>query len=105
MTLSTRFARLAGIEHPIVHEGAGPFKTAAALPEPGGLGTVSMPVMAVDPEEGARALREHMEETASPPRKPFAMNVPVARAGDGSLLPVSEAHIRKVNRVARCSRR
>ncbi|MFI5284110.1 MAG: nitronate monooxygenase, partial [Candidatus Dormibacterales bacterium] len=66
--LETRFTRLIGIEHPIVQEGMGPFKTAklaAAVSEAGGLGTVSIPGMTADPKEGARVLRQHIEETAS----------------------------------------
>jgi NAD(P)H-dependent flavin oxidoreductase YrpB (nitropropane dioxygenase family) len=97
--LPTRFTELTGIEHPIVQEGMGPFKTAklaAAVSEAGGLGTVSMPGMAADPAEGARLLRGHIEETASLTRKPFAVNVPVGRTESGEMLPISEAYIRAV---------
>ncbi len=41
-----RYTRLVGIDHPIVQEGLGPFRTprpAAAVSNAGGLGTVSMP--------------------------------------------------------------
>jgi NAD(P)H-dependent flavin oxidoreductase YrpB (nitropropane dioxygenase family) len=97
--LATRFTSLVGIEHPIVQEGMGPFKTAklaAAVSEAGGLGTVSMPGMTADPAEGARVLRDHIEETASATGKPFAVNVPVGRASGGEILPISEAYIRAV---------
>jgi NAD(P)H-dependent flavin oxidoreductase YrpB (nitropropane dioxygenase family) len=97
--LATRFTELVGIEHPIVQEGMGPFKTAklaAAVSEAGGLGTVSMPGMTADPAEGARVLRDHIEETASLTRLPFAVNVPVGRANGGEILPISEAYIRAV---------
>jgi NAD(P)H-dependent flavin oxidoreductase YrpB (nitropropane dioxygenase family) len=97
--LATRFTELVGIEHPIVQEGMGPFKTAklaAAVSEAGGLGTVSMPGMTADPAEGARVLRDHIEETASLTRLPFAVNVPVGRASGGEILPISEAYIRAV---------
>jgi NAD(P)H-dependent flavin oxidoreductase YrpB (nitropropane dioxygenase family) len=97
--LATRFTELVGIEHPIVQEGMGPFKTAklaAAVSEAGGLGTVSMPGMTADPAEGARVLRDHIEETAALTRLPFAVNVPVGRANGGEILPISEAYIRAV---------
>lgn len=98
-TLRTRFTELAGIESPIVQEGMGPFKTAklaAAVSEAGGLGTVSMPGMTADPAEGARRLRGHIEETARLTGKPFAVNVPVGRAGSGEVLPISAAYINAV---------
>jgi NAD(P)H-dependent flavin oxidoreductase YrpB (nitropropane dioxygenase family) len=97
--LATRFTELVGIEHPIVQEGMGPFKTAklaAAVSEAGGLGTVSMPGMTADPAEGARVLRDHIEETAALTRLPFAVNVPVGRANGGEILPISGAYIRAV---------
>lgn len=97
--LRTRFTELAGVEHPIVQEGMGPFKTArlaAAVSEAGGLGTVSMPGMTADPAQGARRLREHIEETAALTRKPFAVNVPVGRADTGEVLPISAAYINAV---------
>ena len=97
--LPTRFTELVGIEHPIVQEGMGPFKTAklaAAVSKAGGLGTVSMPGMTADPAEGSRVLRGHIEETASLTRKPFAVNIPVGRTDSGEMLPISEAYIRAV---------
>jgi len=49
--ISNRYTRLVGIEHPIVQEGLGPYRTsklAAAVSQAGGLGTVSMPGMPED---------------------------------------------------------
>jgi len=101
-SLETRFTLLVGIEHPIVQDGMGPFKTAklaAAVSNAGGLGTVSLPGMAVDPIEGSRTLRDHIRETASLTSKPFAVNVPVGRTADGNMLPVSAAFINEVIRI------
>lgn len=94
--LRTRFTELIGIEHPIVQDGMGPFKTsklAAAVSEAGGLGTVSIPGMTIDPDEGARRMRQDIEETASLTKKPFAVNVPVGRTAAGEMLPISAAFI------------
>lgn len=66
--ISNRYTRLVGIEHPIVQEGLGPYRTsklAAAVSQAGRLGTVSMPGMPDDLREGARTFREHIDECAS----------------------------------------
>lgn len=100
--LTTRFTTLTGIDHPIVQEGMGPFKTArlaAAVSNAGGLGTVSMPGMTKEPAEGAAILRDHIEDAASLTARPFAVNVPVGRTDSGEILPVSEAYIRAVIRA------
>ncbi|MCW2692949.1 MAG: Nitronate monooxygenase [Mycobacterium sp.] len=97
--LSNRLTELLGIEHPIIQEGMGPYKTnsiAAAVSAAGGLGTVSMPGMTKDPAVGSRLLRESIAEVASLTDRPFAVNVPVGRDGSGTVLPVSEAYIRAV---------
>ncbi len=97
--LQTRLTELLGIEHPIIQEGMGPFRTdhlAAAVSDAGGLGTVSMPGMTQDPDVGARVLREHIEEVATLTDRPFAVNVPVGRDASGTVLPVSDAYIRAV---------
>jgi NAD(P)H-dependent flavin oxidoreductase YrpB (nitropropane dioxygenase family) len=97
--LSNGLTALLGIEHPIIQEGMGPFKTnriAAAASAAGGLGTVSMPGMTKEPEVGARLLRENIEQVASLTDRPFAVNVPVGRDDSGTVLPVSEAYIRAV---------
>lgn len=97
--ISNRYTRLIGIEHPIVQEGLGPFRTpklAAAVSSAGGLGTVSMPGMPVDLEEGARTFRDHIEECAGLTDKPFAVNIPVGVDHDGEVLPFTDVYIRMV---------
>src|SRR4051812_14997483 len=94
-----RYTRLLGIQHPIVQEGLGPFRTpklAAAVSAAGGLGTVSMPGMPVDLEAGARTFREHIEECASLTDRPFAVNIPVGVDTDGEVLPFTDVYIRTV---------
>lgn len=93
--LRTRFTELLGIEHPIVQEGLGPYKTvhlAAAVSNAGGLGTVSMPGMTEETAEGARILRGFIEDTCALTDRPFAVNIPVG-AVDGELLPFSAAYV------------
>ena len=66
--ISNRYTELVGIEHPIVQEGLGPYRTsklAAAVSQAGGLGTVSMPGMPEDLQAGARTFLSHIEECAS----------------------------------------
>jgi enoyl-[acyl-carrier protein] reductase II len=95
--ISNRYTRLVGIEHPIVQEGLGPFRTArlaAAVSSAGGLGTVSMPGMPQDIESGARTFREHIEECAGLTDQPFAVNVPVGVDGQGRVLPFTDVYIR-----------
>jgi NAD(P)H-dependent flavin oxidoreductase YrpB (nitropropane dioxygenase family) len=97
--ISNRYTKLIGIEHPIVQEGLGPFRTpklAAAVSAAGGLGTVSMPGMPVDLAAGARTFRDHIEECASLTDKPFAVNVPVGVDHDRELLPFTDTYIRAV---------
>lgn len=97
--LQTKFTDLVGIEHPVVQDGMGPFKTArlaAAVSEAGGLGTISIPGLTLEPSEARRVMREHIEETASLTDKPFAVNVPVGRDDTGEVLPVTDAYIREV---------
>jgi NAD(P)H-dependent flavin oxidoreductase YrpB (nitropropane dioxygenase family) len=92
-----RYTRLVGIEHPIVQEGLGPFRTpklAAAVSEAGGLGTVSMPGMPEDIAQGARTFRAHIEECASLTDRPFAVNIPVGVDSSGKVLPFTDAYIR-----------
>lgn len=97
--ISNRYTRLTGIEHPIVQEGLGPFKTpklAAAVSNAGGLGTVSMPGFPRDLTEGARTFREHIEECAALTDKPFAVNIPVGVDGEGNVLAFTDAYINTV---------
>src|SRR6188472_1893251 len=95
--ISNRYTRLVGIEHPIVQEGLGPYRTsklAAAVSQAGGLGTVSMPGMPEDLREGARTFRAHIDECASLTDKPFAVNIPVGVDGVGRVLPFTDVYVR-----------
>ncbi len=97
--ITNRYTRLIGIEHPIVQEGLGPFRTprlAAAVSQAGGLGTVSMPGMPADLGAGARTLREHIDECATLTQKPFAVNIPVGISANGDVLPFTDVYIRAV---------
>jgi NAD(P)H-dependent flavin oxidoreductase YrpB (nitropropane dioxygenase family) len=97
--IRNRYTELVGIEHPIVQEGLGPFRTpklAAAVSEAGGLGTVSMPGFPDDLSAGARTFRAHIEECASLTGKPFAVNIPVGVDGNGQVLPFTDAYIEAV---------
>ena len=92
-----RYTRLVGIDHPIVQEGLGPFRTprlAAAVSNAGGLGTVSMPGMPEDIEAGARTFRQHIEECAALTDRPFAVNIPVGIDASGAVLPFTDAYLR-----------
>jgi NAD(P)H-dependent flavin oxidoreductase YrpB (nitropropane dioxygenase family) len=94
--IANRYTELVGIEHPIVQEGLGPFRTpklAAAVSEAGGLGTVSMPGMPVDLAAGARTLRCHIEECASLTGRPFAVNIPIGVDAGGDVLPFTDLYI------------
>jgi enoyl-[acyl-carrier protein] reductase II len=95
--ITNRWTRLVGVEHPIVQEGLGPFRTprlAAAVSNAGGLGTVSMPGMPEDIEAGARTFREHIEECASLTDRRFAVNIPVGVDSAGSVLPFTDSYLR-----------
>lgn len=95
--LSNRWTRLVGVDHPIVQEGLGPFRTprlAAAVSNAGGLGTVSMPGMPEDLDAGARTFREHIEECASLTERPFAVNIPVGVDAHGEVLPFTDIYVR-----------
>jgi enoyl-[acyl-carrier protein] reductase II len=97
--ITNRYTRLIGIEHPIVQEGLGPFRTprlAAAVSQAGGLGTVSMPGMPADLAAGTRTLREHIDECATLTQKPFAVNIPVGISANGDVLPFTDVYIRAV---------
>jgi enoyl-[acyl-carrier protein] reductase II len=97
--ISNRYTRLVGIEHPVVQEGLGPFRTpkiAAAVSNAGGLGTVSMPGMPEDLREGARTFRAHIEECASLTDRPFAVNIPVGVDASGEVVEFTDVYIREV---------
>jgi NAD(P)H-dependent flavin oxidoreductase YrpB (nitropropane dioxygenase family) len=92
-----RYTRLVGIDHPIVQEGLGPFRTpklAAAVSAAGGLGTVSMPGMPEDLASGARTFRQHIEECAALTDRPFAVNIPVGVDASGQVLPFTDVYVR-----------
>nr|WP_200073101.1 nitronate monooxygenase [Saccharopolyspora sp. HNM0986] len=100
--IANRYTRLSDIEHPIVQEGLGPFRTpklAAAVSNAGGLGTVSMPGFPRDLAEGAREFRAHIEECAALTDKPFAVNVPVGVDGDGKVLEFTDTYIKTALRA------
>lgn len=97
--LRNRYTDLVGIEHPIVQEGLGPFRTsklAAAVSDAGGLGTVSMPGMPNDLEAGARTFLSHIEECASLTDRPFAVNIPVGVDARGEIVEFTDVYIRAV---------
>lgn len=97
--LTNRYTELVGIEHPILQEGLGPYRTpkiAAAVSASGGLGTVSMPGMPVDLQEGARTFRAHIDEAASLTDKPFAVNIPVGVDHAGDVVEFTDVYIRAV---------
>ncbi|WP_082564133.1 MULTISPECIES: NAD(P)H-dependent flavin oxidoreductase [unclassified Nocardioides] len=95
--LANRWTRLVGVDHPIVQEGLGPFRTprlAAAVSNAGGLGTVSMPGMPEDLAAGARTFREHIEECASLTEQAFAVNIPIGVDANGDVLPFTDIYVR-----------
>jgi enoyl-[acyl-carrier protein] reductase II len=97
--ISNRYTELVGIEHPIVQEGLGPYRTsklAAAVSQAGGLGTVSMPGMPEDLQAGARTFLSHIEECASLTDKPFAVNIPVGVDARGAIVEFTDVYIRAV---------
>ncbi len=97
--ISNRYTELVGIEHPIVQEGLGPYRTsklAAAVSQAGGLGTVSMPGMPEDLQAGARTFLSHIEECASLTEKPFAVNIPVGVDARGEIVEFTDVYIRAV---------
>lgn len=88
-----------GIDHPIVQEGLGPFRTpklAAAVSAAGGLGTVSMPGMPADLAAGARMFRDHIDECAALTDRPFAVNIPVGVDANGEVVEFTDVYIRAV---------
>lgn len=98
--LKTRFTELVGIEHPVVQEGLGPYKTvrlAAAVSNAGGLGTISIPGISEEPKAGSRKLRGYIEEACALTDRPLAVNVPVgADKATGQALPFSAAYVSAV---------
>lgn len=94
--IETRFTKLLGIDHPIVQEGLGPYKTvrlAAAVANAGGLGTISIPGITEDPTEGSKKLRGYIEDACALTDRPMAVNVPVGADADGHVLAFSTAYV------------
>jgi NAD(P)H-dependent flavin oxidoreductase YrpB (nitropropane dioxygenase family) len=97
--LKTRFTELLGIEHPVMQEGLGPYKTvalAAAVSNAGGLGTVSIPGISEEPRAGAAKLRGYIEQACALTDKPFAVNIPVGTDKHGNVPPFSAAYVQAV---------
>jgi NAD(P)H-dependent flavin oxidoreductase YrpB (nitropropane dioxygenase family) len=97
--IRNRYTELIGIEHPIVQEGLGPYRTsklAAAVSKAGGLGTVSMPGMPEDLQAGARTFLSHIEECAALTDRPFAVNIPVGVDAGGEVVEFTDVYIRAV---------
>lgn len=88
--------RLLGIRYPIIQDGLGTFGTAglaAAVSSAGGLGTVSIPGLALEPEVARRRLRAELDAAASRTDRPFAVNIPVGVDRTGTVLPVTSAYV------------
>jgi len=95
-TLRSELCARLGILYPVVQEGLGPYKTvhlAASVSNAGGLGTLCIPPLTLPPDEGARVLREYIEETCQLTDRPFAVNVPVGVGSDGQMLPFSRTYV------------
>ncbi|WP_249011418.1 nitronate monooxygenase family protein [Conexibacter sp. DBS9H8] len=96
--ITTRVTELLGIEHPIIQEGLGPYKTvqlAAAVTNAGGLGTISMPGMTAG-AQGVRDLRAYIEQACELTDGTLAVNIPVGTAKGAEppeLLPFSAAYV------------
>jgi enoyl-[acyl-carrier protein] reductase II len=102
--LKTRFTELLGIEHPVVQEGLGPYKTvnlAAAVSNAGGLGTISIPGLTEEPVHGAKVLRGYIEAACALTDRPLAVNVPVGSDATGKVLPFSAAYVGAVVHAVR----
>src|SRR5947209_8109835 len=97
--MRTVLCDLLGIRHPIIQDGMGPFSTAAlaaAVSDAGGLGTVSIPGMLLEPAEAERLMRAEIDRTASLTDRGFAVNVPVGFGPDGEPLPPTTAYLKAV---------
>lgn len=104
--IKTRFTELVGIDHPVVQEGLGPYKTvrlAAAVSNAGGLGTISIPGITEEATRGAKILRGYIEETCALTMRPLAVNIPVGSDATGKVLPFSAAYVGAVVEAVRDS--
>jgi NAD(P)H-dependent flavin oxidoreductase YrpB (nitropropane dioxygenase family) len=87
---------LLGIRYPIIQDGMGPYSTArlaAAVSTAGGLGTVSIPGLNLEPQEAAHRLRAELEAAAARTERPFAVNIPVGVDSSGVVLPITDAYL------------
>src|ERR1051326_1179304 len=87
---------LLGIRYPIVQDGMGPYSTArlaAAVSSAGGMGTVSIPGLNLEPKEAAHRLRAELEAAAARTERPFAVNIPVGVDSSGVVLPITDAYL------------
>jgi len=94
--LRTRFTERLGIDHPIMQEGLGPYRTvhlAAAVSDAGGLGTISIPGISEEPAAGALKLRGYIEQACEATERPFAVNVPVGTDKHGNVPAFSAAYV------------
>jgi NAD(P)H-dependent flavin oxidoreductase YrpB (nitropropane dioxygenase family) len=81
-----------GIKHPIIQGGMGPYNTtrlAAAVSNAGGMGTISIPGMTIEPKEAARIIKEYLSQIIMLTDKPFAVNTPIGEVS--TVLPTMEA--------------
>lgn len=88
--------RRLGIRYPIIQDGLGPFGTAplaAAVSSAGGLGTVSIPGMGLEPDVARRRLRAELDAAASRTERPFAVNIPVGVDRSGTVPPMTGAYV------------
>ena len=77
--MRTVLCDMLGIRYPIVQDGMGPFSTAAlaaAVSDAGGLGTVSIPGMLLEPARAERLMRAEIDRTASLTDGGFAVGNP-----------------------------
>lgn len=88
----TPLCDLLGIEHPIIQGGMGPYNTtrlAAAVSNAGGLGTISIPGLTMEPSQAARIIKEYLHQVITLTDKPFAVNTPIGEVP--TVLPTMEA--------------
>lgn len=90
--IRTVLCDLLGIKHPIIQGGMGPYDTtrlAAAVSNAGGLGTISIPGLTMEPNRAARIMKENLHRIMTLTDKPFAVNTPIGEVP--TVLPTMEA--------------
>jgi NAD(P)H-dependent flavin oxidoreductase YrpB (nitropropane dioxygenase family) len=93
---ATALCERLGIKYPIIQDGMGPSPTnalAIAVSTAGGLGTVSTPGIMTPGPEVRVLLRERIELVSQGAGGVFAVNVPVGRTADGTMLEATDACI------------